>query len=67
MPYLPCGFVPTLLDLLEQPSHPELLLLQRGGHQQHLLGSGGVIGHLARSDHLPCPNSVVPVQLYAAS
>ena len=45
--YLPSCLVSALLDLLEKPAHPELLLLQGGGHQQHLLGRGRVVGNLA--------------------
>ncbi len=32
---------------LEQPGHPQLLFLVGGGHQQHLLGRGGVVVDLA--------------------
>lgn len=45
--YLPSCLVSALLDLLEKSAHPELLLLQGGRHQQHLLGRGRVVGNLA--------------------
>ena len=38
---------PGLLDALEEPGDPLLLVLERGGHQQHLLGRRGVEAHLA--------------------
>ena len=46
MTHLTSCLVSALLDLLEKPPGPELLLLQAGGHQEHLLGRGGVIAHL---------------------
>ena len=64
--YLPSGLVSRLLDLLEQPGHPELLLLHRGGHQQHLLGGGGVVGDLTGGQALPRPARVFLVQFYPA-
>ena len=40
------------LDLFEEPTHPHLLLLGVSGHQQHVLGRGGVVRDLAGSHHV---------------
>ena len=46
------GLESRLLDPLEQPGHPQLLFLVRGGHQQHFLCRGGVVVDLARGHAL---------------
>ena len=65
--HLARGLVAGLLDLLEEPGHPELLLFLARRHQEHLLGRGGVVGDLAGSHHLPGTHRVVPVQLDPAA
>ena len=47
------GLESGLLDALEEPSDPELLVLEGGGHEEHLLGRGGVVVDLARGHAVP--------------
>ena len=65
--HLARGLEARLLDLLEQPGDPELLLLHAGRHQEHLLGRGWVVGDLAGRHGLAHPDRVVSVQLDPAT
>ena len=47
------------MDALEEAADPLLLVLERGGHEQHLLGRRGVEAHLARGHALPAVHVVL--------
>ena len=54
------------MDALEQPGDPLLLVLEGGGHEEHLLGRRGVEADLARRHALARTAHVLTVELGTA-
>ena len=65
--HLASCFESTFLYFLQKPGDPELLFLERSCHEQHLLGSGGIIGDFARCQPLTSRFHALLVQLHTTA